>query len=311
MSSYLPGLGGGGDAFSPADFGSAEDSAPTAVLFDIGGNGQSNPYTIAVNGMLNKHIEEMRGKATATVSLSATWKRRFREFMSKKNADLMGFVKATLQDHPVFGRGEMLLRRFGNPNSNTSHPSIRDMVLDVSGETAIVEVEEAMKALSGSGPLKDLGAHITMMYEMYRESGEAAMTAQNALKVKLDRLDRIQGKLANLFEIEVNDKYEQLMEANELYIKKLFEDANIEADYKATVEAYRKFLTLRDTVLLTKAFSSVESQPICSICIEEPVTHTVSPCGHTFCLNCIKKHTSNTCFICRTPIRDKIKLFFG
>lgn len=308
---YLPGLGGGADGFAPADFGSAEESAPTAVLFDIGGNGQPNPYTIAVGAMLNKQVEEMRGKAAAALNLNSTWKRRFREFMSKKNNELVDFMKVSVQSHPVFGRGEMLLRRFGNPNGNTTHPSVRDMILDASGETCLKEVDEALTALSGSGPLKDLGTHISAIYEMYKNAGEAALTAQNTLKIKLDRLDRIQGKLANLFEIEVNDKYEPLMMANEEYLRKIFEDADIEADYTATVEAYRKFLTLRETLMMTKAMTSLESQPMCSICIEESVSYALNPCGHTFCQSCIKKHTTNICFICRTTIRDKIKLFFG
>jgi len=185
------------------------------------------------------------------------------------------------------------------------------MILDISGETCIEEVNDAMRALSGSGPLKDLAAHVIMLYEMYKEAGEAAIVAQNGLKVKMDKLDKIQGKLANLFEIDVNDKYEQLMTANEEYLKKVFEEAEIEKEYKAVVEAYRRFLTLRDIVLVTKTFTSSENMPLCSICVEDTVSHALTPCGHTFCQNCIRKHTSNVCFICRANVRDKIKLYFG
>jgi hypothetical protein len=312
MSSYSPDLTGMvGAAYAPADFGSAEDSAPMAAVFDVGGHGQQNPYNLAVGGMLTKQIEEMRGKTTAALNLNTTWKRRFREFMAKKNNDLVDFIKADVPSHPVFGRGEILLRRFGNPQCTTSHPSVRDLVLDLSGETGLDEVNAAMLSLSGSGPLKDFAAHITVLYEMYKEAGEAAIVAQNGLKLKLDKLDKLQGKLANLFEIDVNDKYEQLMEANEAYLKKVFEEANIETEYKSVIQAYRKFLTLRDIVLLTKSHSATESMPLCSICIEEGVSHVLIPCGHTFCQNCIRKHTTNTCFICRANVKDRVKLYFG
>lgn len=312
MSSYLPDLtGGGGYGPAPAEFESAENSAPTAAIFDVGGHGQSNPYSLAVGGMLSKQVEEIRGKAAMALNLNMTWKRRFREFMSKKNNDLVDFIKVDVPTHPVFGRGEILLRRFGNPQCSVTHPSVRDMILDVSGQTCIEEVNAAMAALSGSGPLKDLAAHVTMLYELYKEAGEAAIQAQNALKMKLDKLDKLQGKLANLFEIDVNEKYEQLMEANEAYLKQVFEEANIEKDYKTLIESYRRFITLRDVVLLTKTFTTSESQPLCSICVEEYVSHALTPCGHTFCQSCIRKHTSNACFICRATVKDRVKLYFG
>jgi len=310
---YLQELtGSGGYGPAPADFASAEESAPTGAVFDVGGHGQANPYGLAVGGMLNKQIEEMRGKAVAALNLSTVWKRRFRDFMSRKNNDLIDFIKVSVPNHPVFGPGEILLRRFGNPQCSTTHPSVRDMIFDASGGTAVEEIDAALTAASsGAGPLKDLATHVTMLYEMYKDAGEAAMQAQNSLKMKMDKLDKLQGKLANLFEIDVNEKYEQLMSANEEYLKKVFEESDIEADYKGVVEAYRKFLTLRDIILTTKAFTTAESQPMCSICVEEPVSHTLSPCGHTFCQNCIRKHTSNACFICRSVVRDKIKLYFG
>jgi hypothetical protein len=312
MSSYSPDLTGmSGVGYAPADFGSAEDSAPTAAMFDVGGHGQQNPYTLAVGGMLTKQIDEIRGKVNAAMNLNMSWKRRFREFMAKKNNDLIDFIKVDVAAHPVFGRGEILLRRFGNPQCSVTHPSVRDMILDISGETCIEEVNAAMTALSGSGPLKDFAAHITMIYELYKDAGEAAIVAQNGLKMKMDKLDKLQGKLANLFEIDVNEKYEALMEANEAYLKKVFEEAGIEAEYKAVVEAYRRFLTLRDIVLLTKAHTAAENTPLCSICVEEGVSHALTPCGHTFCQNCIRKHTSNSCFICRATARDKIRLYFG
>jgi len=309
--SYSPDIPGISGNYAPADFGSAEESAPTAVIFDIGGNGQPNPYSIAIGGMINKQLEEIRGKAVTAVNLSSMWKRRFREFMSKKNSDLLEFLKVEVKDHPVLGRGDMLLRRFGNPNGTSNNAVVRDMVMDASGGTYLEEIDEALKAVSGSGPLKDLGTHVAILYEQYKDAGDAAFTAQASLKVKLDRLDKLQGKLANLFEIDVNDKYEQLMAANEEYMKKIFDDANISAEYLAMIESYRKFITLRETIMMIRAFSAFEKQPVCSICLEDSVSYALNPCGHTFCQTCIRKHTSNACFICRSHVKDKIKLYFG
>ena len=45
----------------------------------------------------------------------------------------------------------------------------------------------------------------------------------------------------------------------------------------------------------------------CSICMENPITTAIIPCGHTFCSNCI--HTTNTCHICRVQIGSKLRIF--
>jgi hypothetical protein len=45
----------------------------------------------------------------------------------------------------------------------------------------------------------------------------------------------------------------------------------------------------------------------CSICLDNIISYCCSPCGHTYCNDCINK--TNNCYICRGIIRNKIKLF--
>ena len=46
----------------------------------------------------------------------------------------------------------------------------------------------------------------------------------------------------------------------------------------------------------------------CPICFENEINMCLNPCGHCYCEICI--NNSNECFICRTNIINKIKLFF-
>jgi hypothetical protein len=46
----------------------------------------------------------------------------------------------------------------------------------------------------------------------------------------------------------------------------------------------------------------------CSICYENKLSICLNPCGHCYCDICIKD--TDNCFICRTNIINKIKLFF-
>lgn len=314
MSSYTPELigmdGGGGGGFAPADFADANDNSLAGVVFDIGGNGSQTPYTNAVNGMVNKQLEEVKGKVNNAMNLATTWKRRLRDFMSKKNNDLLDFMKLTVPHHPVMGPAEVLLKKFGNPNVHPNHPSVRDMILDICGGTSIEDVNASLLSVSGQGPLKDYAAHTVVIYDLYKEAGDSALKAQHNLKCKLEKLDRIQGKISGLFEVEPNEKYEPLLEANEAYLQKIFEETNIEDDYKALITAYRRFVALRDVVTMSRSLLLQENEPICSICLEESVAYALNPCGHTFCQTCIRRQV-NQCFICRGPVKDKLKLFFG
>lgn len=302
---YISPLGDGN--FAPADFEDADQ--PMGVVFDIGGHGQDAPYSLAINSMLHKQIEEMKGKAAA-VNITSTWKRRLRDFMAKKNNELLDFLKVTVPHHPVFGPGEILLRRFGNPQVTPNHVSVRDMIFempDLSGEDSI---NASLIATSGETPLKDYVTHTLVIYDMYKEAGDNALKLQQGLKMKLDRLDRIQGKILGLFEIETNEKYEPLMKANEEYLEKIFKDSQIEEDYTALMAAYRRFITLRDVISTSRAVLAQESEPLCSICLEESVAYALNPCGHTFCQTCIRRQNGN-CFICRANVRDKLRLYFG
>lgn len=295
---------------APADFLDAEDAMPTAAYFDVTGNGSTTPYTSATNAILRKQLEEIKGKVSANMILSTHWKRHLRDFMGKKNNELLDFLKVTVEHHPTLGPGEVLLRRFGNPQVSPSHPSVRDMILDVSGEDCIPEINAALQSLSGGTPLKDYAMQTGAIYEMYKEAGDKVLQTQAALKHKLETLDRIQGKLQGLFDIDKNSSYEPLMRASEEYLKKIFDDNTIAEDYKALIEAYRRFISLRDVVTMSRSLLAQESEPICSICLEETVTYAVTPCGHTFCQACSRRQ-HNTCFFCRTPIKEKVKLFFG
>jgi hypothetical protein len=299
-----------GGAFASADFDTSEESMPTSAMLDIGGNGQHDPYSIAVTSILDKQFHEIREKTSSTLYNSSQWRRRFRDFMGKKNNELLDFLKLKVDHHPVFGPGEILLRRFGNPQVHPTHPSVRDMVIDVSGCPAVDDINAALIALKGENPLKDYVTQTQAIFEMYREAGDEALKAQTALKGKLDRLDRIQGKITGIFELEQNDKYEPLMKANEEYIKKIYDDATIEEDYKAVVKAYSRFVAIREVATTARTVLSQESEPLCSICLDETVAFALNPCGHTFCQTCIRKQ-NGACFMCRTHIKDKLKLFFG
>ena len=193
-----------------------------------------------------------------------------------------------------------------------NHVSVRDMVMDLSGaaEATLADLNSHLEQFKADGNLTNYANQTRIIYEEYKEAGDEVLKQQLALKQKLDKLDRIQNRISGLLEVDANDKYQPLMESVEQYLKKVYQDCEIEQEYTKLVTAYRRFATLRDVVTMSRSLLSYESEPLCSICLNEPVTYAITPCGHTLCQTCMRRQ-SNQCFFCRGPIRDKIKLFFS
>jgi hypothetical protein len=298
--------------YAPADFADAEDMRPLGAVFDIGGHGSMTPYTTAMNSVLHKHMDEVRQATTSLLSTPTGWKKRLREFISQKNNDLLDYLKLTPQNHPTLGPGEVILRRFGSPQVGPQHHSVREFVLDASGATAAVieDINTLIESTTGEKGLKGYVAQTKALYEEYRKAGDEVLSAQAGLKVRLDRLDRVQGKLAGLFEIDPNESYEPLLRATEEYLGKIYAENQIAEHYAATIAAYRRFAALRDAVLASRALLAQENEPICSICLQDPVVFAVSPCGHTYCQNCVRRQ-NNQCYMCRGPIKERVRLYFG
>ena len=315
-SPELGGMAGPNQQYASADFPDAEEMRPLGAVFDIGGHGISTPYSTAVNAIVNKHSDEVKGKAAAMLNLPGGWKKRLRDFLTTKNGDLLDFLKLSVASHPVLGPAEILLRRFGNPQAGPNHPSVRDIVLDISGmaaptaEMIMGEINGLLDVYSGEGALKNHAHHTRIIYDEYRAAGEEVLTQQAQLRAKLDKFDRIQGRISQVFEIDPNEKYPDLLEAMERYLAKVFRENAIEENYKKLIGAYRRFAVLRDVVTMSRSLLLQETEPICGICLADSVTFALTPCGHTYCQTCVRRQHAQ-CFMCRAAFKDKVKLFFG
>jgi len=297
--------------FSPADFDDAEDNRPISAIFDIGGAGSPAPYTTAINGIILKHADEIKQKVAGAIQTPNNWKKRIRSFLNQKNSDLLDFLQLTVSSHPTLGRGETILRRFGNISIRTDHPTIRDLVLDASGADYLSEIGAVLLSISkGENPITDFLTSVSTIFDQYREAGEEALKYEEILKTKMEIFDKFQGKIGALFDLDPTEKFFPLLEASEEYLGSIFEKNQIKETYISFIEAYRKFITLRDIVSMIRTVQSNENEPVCTICIEHPVVYCMNPCGHTYCQSCSQRQ-AGPCFVCRTPVRDKVKIYFN
>lgn len=295
--------------FSPADFADAEDTRPLQVQMDITGTGTMVPYSQLVNNVLQRQLTEIKEKTVNPSPAPNNWRRRFREFMNTKNEDIVNFLKKPVGAQSALSRAEVFLQKFGRGDFVPTHPSLQYTFLDASGSSDIPKIEEELKAI-GPSSSKEIVEQVRWMYDMYKAAGEECMKQENILKLRLDILDKTYQKIIGFCELPVNEDSEKLAESVEQFVKKILEEHKIEEAYKQTVDAYRRFAALREMILFLRFTELTEKEPLCSICLSESVTFALIPCGHTLCGTCVKRQV-HSCFMCRTVIRDRVKLYFG
>lgn len=295
--------------FSPADFQDADDTRPLEIQLDPTGTGTLVPYSTLVNNALARNLVEIKEKTTAPSPTPANWRRRLRDFMQLKNDDLISFLKKPIGPQSAMSRAEVFVQKFGRADFLATHASLQYVFLDISGSSGTAKVEQELKAIGPASP-KEIVDEVRWLYDMYRIAGEECLNKEAQLKLRLDILDKTYQKIIGFCDLPVNEDSEKVAEAIEAYIKKIYEDNKIEEEYKSTIEAYRRFAALKETIQLLRFNDLQDKEPLCSICLAESVGFVAIPCGHTFCGTCLKRQT-NTCYMCRTHIRERVKMYFG
>jgi hypothetical protein len=295
--------------FSPADFQDAEDVRPMQVQLDITSTGTLVPYSQLVSNVYNRHMHEIRDSAhTTSPAVPTTWRKRLREFYATKHEDLLQVLKRPLGPNSPLKRSEQFLSKFGRADFQASHPSLQHITLDASG-SALSQIETELKRI-GPASCAEIVEEVKWLYDEYKRAGEEALCKESIVKLKLDTLDKTYQKVIGFSELPVNEDTEELGTAIETYLKKTVDMSGLEKDYTEMIEAYRRFATLKEALTLFRFIELQDKEPLCSICMTDSVQFALSPCGHTFCGTCVKRQSAS-CYMCRTTIRDRVKIYFG
>tara|TARA_S200000501_G_C20811270_1_gene738492 strand:- start:449 stop:883 length:435 start_codon:yes stop_codon:yes gene_type:complete len=103
-------------------------------------------------------------------------------------------------------------------------------------------------------------------------------------------------KSSKLKEIELLNYSINNLQTQLLVLKKMKGDAsnNIENSKRELIESIKK---------------EINPDLLCSICFERRVDTVLTPCGHTFCLECLGN--TNECYSCRGAIGGRHRIYFG
>ena len=305
-------------SFAPANFQDAEDSRPSGAHMEALGGNQDAIQGI-VQQTLVRHITEATPPQTSPQLTSYSthqnnWRKRLREMMIRQNETVLGFLYRPPADHPVIGPVEQALRRY-SLRQDVEFGAVRSMkqLLDCSGSSTsglIASEIETCIAAKGASSLPQLRAQVNGLIELYKETGEKLLDCENQLKLRLEKMDKIQRRVSTLMELQTNEATPELVDAMEKYLRLAFRDMGIETQYKQLLFLYQKHISLREAIQIFKTGSQLATEPLCPICITESVGMAIVPCGHTFCQTCARRMMTE-CGVCRGRVRDRMKLYFS
>lgn len=232
------------------------------------------------------------------------WRRRLRDILSNEGERYTRFLVRDSGDSNTLLRHDQLLRELTSPMANTNSDWLRN------NTTRIVNTNEIVSEIEGDigVPLAAFDNGIRNTITNYSSTIQELFEIEKRLESKLEIIEQLH-KWIHAMPVDVSEQSSQLQGTLIEYVKTVYAAQSIESDYKRFCHLFARFTTLR-SLLLPLHTSDTSISPLCTICTAERVTYTMIPCGHTFCNSCCQKQRWH-CYICRTGIREKQRIYFS
>jgi hypothetical protein len=233
------------------------------------------------------------------------WARRLRDLTAEHTLKLTEFLEKPALDS------------FDSHTSHTKFVStlitglasdgwMKRNVAPVVTDSAILEAVES-----------DIGCSISQLrtsnhnaMNLYLETVKTLFAQDEKLASVLNELETAKTRVEHVIEFEDSGPAADTLQAALLtYLESKYKSCSLEADYKKFCETYTRFNVLRNIVLGLKKCEEVKGESTCGICTVEKVTAALVPCGHVFCNNCCQKQRSE-CYVCRSSIKDRLRIYF-
>ncbi len=268
----------------------------------------SNPSSI-IRNLLTYQTQEIRENAKLTVprvSAAQTIKKTFREFYQKETQGIFQFLDTPLT--ATIQRSREILKRFGRADYSAQRVKTRDLLLD----SNITDAIDTLAPIFAK-PSQDLAgwiSHTRGLVDSWRQATSDLATAEAKLSGHLALFSDIHAKVKAILTLPESDGYADFTKAAEDYIRNTYHVHKLEGAYQEYISAVKKVSVLVDALSAVRAIVNTPSEPLCSVCFVEPVALASVPCGHTFCGACGSRQ-SITCYICRAPVEDRLKIYFS
>jgi hypothetical protein len=157
---------------------------------------------------------------------------------------------------------------------------------------------------------KDLSSFIKQIINEYQDVVQELMSSNDLLNNKILAFEAVRKNVEMVTNLPINEATDKIYGGLTHYLQIFYKENDLETNFIRFMNAYKRFLLYKKFIGIAASAEPEHRDPLCAVCISEPVNHVFVPCGHTFCGPCTKRLTG-VCFICRTEIRQKMRIYFN
>jgi len=160
-------------------------------------------------------------------------------------------------------------------------------------------IDKKYDLVNGLNTIKELKNNVTKIYDR-------KLKLESEISKKESEYLKFTESIKNFVEM-LNDNDENLRDLLVKKIDNLKKDLDIDSLNTEYTEVINEFMYIKE---IFKDLSSILPRTVCSICLENQVSHFIDPCGHTLCLSCkVKCNTTRHCHYCRVTKNGYRPLF--
>ena len=250
-------------------------------------------------------IIEERKQAIERKVIEQTFGDQFERLKAELTAFVNGIVGSSAKLFATDSQPDSFMEAASlNSEFGSAAPELDDAVADLSARL--------MSLCSDRSAFDNFKGQLVYLLDSYKTVGRELKKAESTLRAKLEEFDKLKSDVSILLRAgDGGDEFMALQEAYLTYVKKRYSGTDLDESYKSCLNLHKKWALLRDLVLSVRiAGSGCGGAPTCGICLEDPISHALANCGHTFCSSCLRQ-IGRTCPNCRKAIHNPaIKIFF-
>jgi Zinc finger, C3HC4 type (RING finger) len=298
-----------GSSISPHLGGQLGQQLPPPYNLDAEEPEQLPSVSGAVKNLIVRHTQELRESVEQLPRIGNSVRKAFREFFVKEATTIFDFLDKPLGENKALSQSYQILKRFGRGEYIGNKNKLRDLILNIDCSETIQEIQNLLQG-SSETPFNEWVKNTRIILEQWKKATTEFSVAEKHLQERLQVFDELSKRVQTIILLPPSEGYEGLTKATEVYLKGVFEENKIETIYNEIIQHLKKIVVLTDAMATIRQLLNVSTEPMCSICFEDTVSIVSIPCGHTFCNSCGGKQV-NTCYICRVPVRDRVKIYFS
>jgi hypothetical protein len=286
---------------SGTSFNLALPYSAAAAFGEDAGSGDVDMLAPAISNALQYHMNTASTITPDPRDAMRPFSHRLRNTLQVAGEDLMSFLRpeeSAVAEMPCFVNHTTFLSGL-NTAGFVSSPSWMSRNL-----REVIHHEAVLADISGAlgMSLSSLRSTIQTAMDLYIPTIEAMDASYKQIDKKLKEIDNVTRQLLSLPSVKSTELETAILH----YTASQYESCRLQENYETFCTNYAKFQAYRSVLGLV---GGQGGSPICVICMTEPVSCAVVPCGHTFCTKCGQSQRSQ-CYLCRTPVREKQRLYF-